>query len=389
MPILNPSESAISANAIYEILDSSAILYKAFPQAINDNFELASGTKMTGKSGGLILQSTSGFALAARGKSMAYKDDALLVIRGTKKFADIISDANAFWVKPNGTRVHKGFNRVFESLKPQLDTFFINHHPACVHIIGHSLGGAIGTLAAEWIKTTNKATSVKLYTFGCPRVGLSRYADVFTNLVGEDNIYRVYNPTDVVPMVPTYPYIHVPEPGTMNYASHYNTVWSPVSLWAHLMRNYIYGVEGQSWKKLSKPQVVAPFDNQYFDNHVEYWMATQNWASLSVHGIHMFYKVLVIILKKILRETGQFFDATAYVGATLIDRMAMYLEKGARAVKEAGVLLTSLMRNILKALGIIVNIPKDLTVVFIRWVFERLSATLYFMAKTAMQNLYR
>ena len=66
-----------------------------------------------------------------------------------------------------------------------------------------------------------------------------------------------------------------------------------------------------------------------------------------------------------------------------------YLEQGARDVKEAGVFLTSLMRNILKALGILVNIPKDLTVFFIRWVFERLSATLYFMAKTAMRNLYR
>ena len=42
---------------------------------------------MTGKSGGRIIQSTTGFALAARGKSIAHKDDALLVIRGTKKLA--------------------------------------------------------------------------------------------------------------------------------------------------------------------------------------------------------------------------------------------------------------------------------------------------------------
>ena len=100
MPILNPYESAESARVIYEILSPNKILHRLFPQSINDNFELASGTKMTGKSGGLILQSTSGFALAARGKSMAFKDDALLVIRGTKKFVDWITDANAFLVKP-------------------------------------------------------------------------------------------------------------------------------------------------------------------------------------------------------------------------------------------------------------------------------------------------
>ena len=75
MPILNPYKSAVSADAIYAILNSNIILHNFFPQSINDNFELASGTKMTGKSGSRILQSTTGFALAVRGKSMAHQDD--------------------------------------------------------------------------------------------------------------------------------------------------------------------------------------------------------------------------------------------------------------------------------------------------------------------------
>ena len=384
MPILNPYESAVSADAIYAILNSNIILHNFFPQSINDNFELASGTKMTGKSGGLILKSTSGFALEARGKSMAFKDDALLVIRGTKKLVDWITDANAFLVKPNGTRVHKGFNGVFESLKPQLDTFFMGYRPACVHIIGHSLGGALGTLAAEWIKTNHRATRVKLYTFGCPRVGLSRYAEAFTNQIGAANMYRVYNPTDVVPMVPIFPYTHVPLPGVANYASHYNTVWSPVSLVAHFMNNYIQGVRGQTWEQLKRPTIAVNVDNLVYD-----WLTTNNTALLSGNVINLTWSALAWILKKIMEETGLFFDGSVHVGNTLLDQLAMYLEKGTRKVKEVGTLLTALLRNILKALGIIVNIPKDLTVVFIRWVFERLSATLYFMAKTAMQNLYR
>ena len=75
MPILNPYESAVSADAIYAILNPNMILHDFFPQSINDNFELAIDTKTSVESGGRILQSTSSFALAARGKSLAHKDD--------------------------------------------------------------------------------------------------------------------------------------------------------------------------------------------------------------------------------------------------------------------------------------------------------------------------
>jgi len=383
MKTLNLGGAAEAAAVIYEILDPTSQLYELFPPWINDNFDLQGGAKMSATTGGMWLHSNTGFALAARGKSMTFKDDALLVIRGTKKAADLLTDANAFWIKPNGTRVHSGFNKVFESLKLQLELFFRGFHPACVHIVGHSLGGAIGTLVAEWIKVKNKAANVKLYTFGCPRVGLSRYADVCTDLVEVDNIYRVYNPTDVIPMVPTYPYVHVPMPGVKFYASHHNTIWTPVSITAHFMTNYIKGVRGQTWDTLSKPQAPADFDSQ-----VQYWLATQNWASMSVHGIRMIYSALAFILKKILQATGKVFDATAYGATTLLDMMAVYLEKGARAVNEVGGYVVALMRNILKALGIIASIPKNLTAASIRWVFQCLSATLNFMAKAAMRNTY-
>lgn len=383
MPILKPGETANAANAIYSILTPNQILHEAFPETLNDNFDLSGGKKLTGKSGGKILQSTTGFALAAPGKSTVFQDDAFLVIRGTKKLADVVTDLDATWVKPNGTRVHSGFNAVFESLKPQLEEFFIGYHPTCVHIVGHSLGGAIGTLVAEWIKTKGKATEVQLYTFGCPRVGLSRYADVFTELVNAGNVYRVFNPTDIIPMVPTFPYVHVPLPGTHSYPNHHNTIWTPVSMTAHLMRNYMSGVRGQTWETLSKPQSPADFDNQ-----VQYWLATQNWASMSVHGIKMIYSALAFILKKILLETGKVFDAAATATSNLLDMMAMYLERGARSVKAVGGYVAALMRNILKALGLIVTVPKDLTASFIHWVFRKLSATLNHMAKMAIRGTF-
>ena len=75
MPILNPYESAESSRVIYEILSPNKILHILFPQFINDNFHLADGTKISGKSRGRVLQFTAGFAMTARGKSMAHQDD--------------------------------------------------------------------------------------------------------------------------------------------------------------------------------------------------------------------------------------------------------------------------------------------------------------------------
>ena len=55
MQILSPSDTAESAAAIYRILLPGAVLHEFFPQALNDNFDLAGGTKLTGKSGGKII----------------------------------------------------------------------------------------------------------------------------------------------------------------------------------------------------------------------------------------------------------------------------------------------------------------------------------------------
>ena len=144
------------------------------------------------------------------------------------------------------------------------------------------------------------------------------------------------------------------------------------------------GVEGKRWESLKKPQ-----DRNYFKEQAENLLVTaQIYANLSVNGINLMFGLIEAILNKILQATGAVFDAAAYGANTVLDMMAMYLEKGARAVKEVPGYLAVLMRNILKALGIIANIPKDITAAFIRWVFQRLSATLNFMAKMALRGTW-
>lgn len=100
-----------------------------------------------------------------------------------------------------GAEVHGGFLKA-------LDGIWGNMHPvlsdleaagASVWITGHSLGGALATLAAARYKPA------ALYTYGSPRVG----GHEFRTLVASVRHERFVNCTDIVTTVPPRPYRHV------------------------------------------------------------------------------------------------------------------------------------------------------------------------------------
>ena len=110
----------------------------------------------------------------------------------------------------HGGRVHRGFKQALdevwnpedrdeeERLKPYLDG--VCEAGRKVWFTGHSLGGALATLAAG-----RYDHAPELYTFGSPRVGDRAYAKGL-NL----SAYRFVNGRDVVPRVPLKgPYRHV------------------------------------------------------------------------------------------------------------------------------------------------------------------------------------
>ncbi len=141
------------------------------------------------------------------GKSTGnYAGEIVIAIRGTAGLADALTDLHCgVTVGPNWTPVHSGFNRTFETIKPQLAAILSKAGGRPVHCVGHSLGGALATLAANWIKAQYKVP-VKLYTFGSPRVGLNPFAiKTETRL---DGIYRAVHRSDPVPMVPVWPFVH-------------------------------------------------------------------------------------------------------------------------------------------------------------------------------------
>jgi predicted lipase len=67
-------------------------------------------------------------------------------------------------------------------------------------IVGHSLGGAIANLDAIYLKLQIPSLSVKIVTYGQPRVGNQAFADYMDAKFPD--LTRVTNQADLIPIVP-------------------------------------------------------------------------------------------------------------------------------------------------------------------------------------------
>lgn len=124
----------------------------------------------------------------------------VLSFRGTEATSvkDIKSDVNAVLTKCETTGfVHSGFKKAFDyvvdDISNELSKLENNNKPLL--ITGHSLGGAIATIAAKRLKFKNGIAAC--YTFGAPRVGDSDWiSEIKTPL------HRIVNAADCVTMLP-------------------------------------------------------------------------------------------------------------------------------------------------------------------------------------------
>jgi triacylglycerol lipase len=123
-----------------------------------------------------------------------------LGFRGTEatSMKDIKSDAKAT-VKTckTGGKIHSGFDEAFSQVAIEIQQFLNQDEfkDKPLFITGHSLGGALATVAAK--KINHRGGIASCYTFGSPRVGnVDWSADIKTP------IYRVVNAVDPVTMLP-------------------------------------------------------------------------------------------------------------------------------------------------------------------------------------------
>jgi len=98
--------------------------------------------------------------------------------------------------------VHKGFYNSYLSIARQVNLAAKSLLADCQHchvyITGHSLGGAIATLAAADLYSVTP--DLTLYTFGSPRVGDLAFATYFDKVVPDT--FRLVHNADLVPHIP-------------------------------------------------------------------------------------------------------------------------------------------------------------------------------------------
>lgn len=138
-----------------------------------------------------------------------------LVFRGTEDLMDVLIDLDVrtepITIDGVTVNVHQGFHRQFFAVESQIReniTNMMNNGATELIITGHSLGGALASIATYYYSKTipSLASNITTYTYGSPRVGDS----VFANDQCHTNGYRIFNYYDPIPMVPiTGRYEHV------------------------------------------------------------------------------------------------------------------------------------------------------------------------------------
>ena len=110
---------------------------------------------------------------SARGYIGANRDAIVLAFRGTDDVADWLTNLNVVQIEDHGALVHRGFSQALTAVWPRIETTLqslLDRHSRKILVTGHSLGGALATLAALCIQRMG-IEQLETLTFGQPRVG--------------------------------------------------------------------------------------------------------------------------------------------------------------------------------------------------------------------------
>ncbi|MBI2381990.1 MAG: lipase family protein [Gammaproteobacteria bacterium] len=377
---LSPRESSRFAEHVYYVREQPDMLAaqrEAAGMRIGDLFDIGMGKRVTGTSGPLVLKQESGFGYLAEGKG-GRSGETILVLRGTDTARDWLTDGNIGLARgPSAWPVHAGFNDTFNSLRGQIDQYLRGKNPSAIHCIGHSLGGALATLAADYLSELSVA-KIQLYTFGSPRVGVTGFARHLSEKLGQEGVNRVFHTADPVGMIPIFPYAHTPLLSPVCPLPWEGFCISPG---AHSIGRYSDVLsKAESWRPLRRQP-----DPTGLEAEVRQWLdaANGNVLMLSATVFQMINKALFWLLKRSLNIVV----GSALTGAvTLLDKLAWLLSQGAAACGEVAAYLRELVQRILRFLGRPLQAGVSLSVAFLRWVLDTLLCTIYGIAHRAIHR---
>lgn len=375
--ILPPNIAATIAARVYDIRTSSSFK-EELGRSFDTDFKLTNN-QIKGVSGGLInqlLNRTTGFALTAEGASQQFKGHHIIGIRGTvfTSCADWLTNLNvAITHGPKNLEVHSGFEKAFTSMKPMFASYVKQHKPKCLHLVGHSLGGAIAQLTAIW--ASEQGIPTNLYTFGAPRVVLNHSVHSAAYNVGQ---YRVTHGADPVPCVPAWPFSHTSSEyqTAMNEGSFFNigahSMEEDTPGYANTVAAYKdYGSMESSLKTLHYNHTVLKYAMRY---NVTFSL---RWQRIITDGLITF-----------LKKTGQYafisIQAGLGLGLTFYDTLARCLFDSVVKFVELTEELKGLIGHMLAFVGKKTYEFKELSKQLIRWVLGLMIKKLYMVAKQAI-----
>ena len=125
---------------------------------------------------------------------------AMLAFRGTESTGDWLTNIQIIGRDRPYGRVHNGFYRAYKDVRDVCRQTLEDGNFRHVFFCGHSLGGALATIAiVELADTPSQYTGG--YTYGQPKTGKKSFRRHFNEHHG-DEFFRFVNEGDVVPRVP-------------------------------------------------------------------------------------------------------------------------------------------------------------------------------------------
>ncbi|WP_428442082.1 lipase family protein [Photobacterium sagamiensis] len=201
-----------------------------------------------------------------------------VVFRGTDEIGDWVDNLKAFAVSALFGDFHRGFYESLDDIWSEMEKDLNGlkqaivkdsngtKHRRPIFFAGHSLGGAMATIAAaKYINEDKQFTAV--YTYGQPRAMTRSTARIF-NAEAKNRLHRFQNNEDIVTRVPArvMNYSHV---GQCCYIDADGQIHTDPGFWFRFM-DYIEGAV-DSLKKMTNLGAVDDHDIDKYIAAVEKW----------------------------------------------------------------------------------------------------------------------